>query len=45
MLCFLSHVQCQEMDTVSHNSNNPFLHLDSNCASKSETFEKVVNAL
>jgi len=31
--------------TASHNSDKPFLYLDNNCATQSETFEKVVNTL
>jgi len=31
--------------TASHNGDKPFLHLDNNCATQSETFEKVVNTL
>jgi len=31
--------------TASHNSEKPFLHLDNNYATQSETFEKVVNIL
>jgi hypothetical protein len=31
--------------TAGYKSDKPFLHLDSKCATQSETFEKVVNTL